>query len=188
MDDRKLGDNASLSHVDGRDHQPSASRMLLLVEWGASPHSEGRVCAQLLQVADLEARVNVRTGASPTGWVAQIAARGIPHSADGARSYTLEAPGACARVASAEPAIRRADAYVFGLLGFAMLRWGIPVGPAVIGLILGPLAETQFRRALSISQGDASVFFTQPISATFLAITAALVIVPWVVRRARRRG
>ena len=77
--------------------------------------------------------------------------------------------------------------YVFGLLGFAMRRWDIPVGPAVIGLILGPLAETQFRRALSISQGDASVFFTQPISAGFLAVTAALVVVPWVVRRARRR-
>ncbi|MGQ0512328.1 MAG: tripartite tricarboxylate transporter permease [Betaproteobacteria bacterium] len=77
--------------------------------------------------------------------------------------------------------------YVFGLLGFAMRRWDIPVGPAVIGLILGPLAETQFRRALSISQGDVSVFFTHPISATFLAITAALVVVPWVVRRLRRK-
>jgi putative tricarboxylic transport membrane protein len=76
--------------------------------------------------------------------------------------------------------------YVFGLLGFAMRRWDIPVGPAVIGLILGPLAETQFRRALSISQGDATVFFTQPISASFLAVTAALVIVPWAVRRWRR--
>jgi putative tricarboxylic transport membrane protein len=76
--------------------------------------------------------------------------------------------------------------YVFGLLGFAMRRWDIPVGPAVIGLILGPIAETQFRRALQISQGDASVFVTQPISATFLAITALLVIAPWVVRRVRR--
>jgi len=78
--------------------------------------------------------------------------------------------------------------YVFGLLGFAMRRWGIPVAPAVIGLILGPLAETQFRRALSISQGDASVFFTQPISASFLAITALLIVAPWVVRRLRRLG
>jgi putative tricarboxylic transport membrane protein len=77
--------------------------------------------------------------------------------------------------------------YVFGLLGFAMRRWDIPVGPAVIGLILGPLAETQFRRALSISQGDATVFFTQPISASFLAVTAALVILPWAVRRWRAR-
>ncbi len=77
--------------------------------------------------------------------------------------------------------------YVFGLLGFAMRRWGFPVAPAVIGLILGPLAETQFRRALSISQGDASVFFTSPISASLLALTAALIVVPWIVRVARRR-
>lgn len=82
-----------------------------------------------------------------------------------------------------------ATLYVFGLLGFVMRRFDIPVAPAVIGLILGPLAETQFRRALSISQGDASVFLTQPISATFLAVTAALIVVPWLLRRRRaRRG
>ncbi len=80
-----------------------------------------------------------------------------------------------------------ATLYVFGLLGFVMRRFDVPVAPAVIGLILGPLAETQFRRALAISQGDASVFFTQPIAATFLAVTALLVIVPWLVRRRRRR-
>ena len=79
-----------------------------------------------------------------------------------------------------------ATLYVFGLLGFVMRRFDIPVAPAVIGLILGPLAETQFRRALSISQGDASVFLTQPISAAFLAVTALLVVVPWLVRRRRR--
>jgi len=77
--------------------------------------------------------------------------------------------------------------YVFGLLGFAMRRWDIPLGPAVIGLILGPMAETQFRRALSISQGDASVFVTQPISAAFLAITLLLVVAPWLRRRLRRK-
>jgi putative tricarboxylic transport membrane protein len=78
--------------------------------------------------------------------------------------------------------------YVFGLLGFAMRRWGFPVAPAVIGLILGPLAETQFRRALSISQGDASVFLTQPISASLLTLTVALIIVPWMVRLRRKRA
>src|SRR5512134_174115 len=77
--------------------------------------------------------------------------------------------------------------YIFGLLGFVMRRWGFPVAPVVIGLILGPLAETQFRRALSISQGDASVFFTHPISASLLVLTAALVLVPWIVRVVRER-
>jgi putative tricarboxylic transport membrane protein len=77
---------------------------------------------------------------------------------------------------------------VFGLLGFAMRRFGFPVAPAVIGLILGPLAESQFRRALAISQGDPSVFVTQPISAVLLAVTAALLVVPFVLRLRRRRA
>ena len=76
--------------------------------------------------------------------------------------------------------------YVFGLLGFVMRRWDIPVAPAIIGLILGPLAETQFRRALAISQGDLSVFITQPIAATVLAVSALLLIVPLVVGLVRR--
>ncbi len=79
-----------------------------------------------------------------------------------------------------------ATLYVFGLLGFLMRRWGFPVAPAVIGLILGPLAEAQFRRALAISQGDPGVFFTQPISAGLLALTALLIALPWTVRLVRR--
>jgi len=74
---------------------------------------------------------------------------------------------------------------VFGLMGFTMRRFGFPVAPAVIGLILGPLAETQFRRALSISQGDLSVFVTQPISASLLALTALLIVGPYLWRRLR---
>ena len=76
--------------------------------------------------------------------------------------------------------------YVFGLLGFLMRRWGFPVAPVVIGLILGPLAESQFRKALAISQGDPMVFLTQPISASLLAVTAALVLLPWIVKVWRR--
>src|SRR3546814_20373757 len=62
--------------------------------------------------------------------------------------------------------------YVIGALGFVMRLYSIPVAPAVIGLILGPLAEQQFRRALSISQGGATVFFTPPPSAPPLPIPA----------------
>jgi putative tricarboxylic transport membrane protein len=77
--------------------------------------------------------------------------------------------------------------YVFGLLGFMMRRWGFPVAPAVIGLILGPLAESQFRRALAISQGDPSVFFTHPIAGALLLFTALLVLVPWIYKMIRER-
>jgi putative tricarboxylic transport membrane protein len=76
--------------------------------------------------------------------------------------------------------------YVFGLLGFMMRRWGFPVAPAVIGLILGPLAESQFRRALAISEGDPTVFLSSPISVTILAITGALLVVPLILRLVRR--
>jgi putative tricarboxylic transport membrane protein len=68
-----------------------------------------------------------------------------------------------------------------------MRRWDIPVAPAVIGLILGPLAETQARRALAISQGNAAVFLTQPISAGILAISFLLLILPLIVKVARRK-
>ena len=73
------------------------------------------------------------------------------------------------------------------LLGFLMRRRGFPTAPAVIGLILGPMAETQLRRALSISQGDMTVFVSRPLSATFLGITALLVVVPFAVRHYRKR-
>jgi putative tricarboxylic transport membrane protein len=77
--------------------------------------------------------------------------------------------------------------YVFGLLGFVMRRWDIPVAPAVIGLILGPLAETQARRALAISQGDPAVFITHPISASVLGLSLVLLILPVIIKLLRRR-
>nr|WP_298682145.1 tripartite tricarboxylate transporter permease [uncultured Dongia sp.] len=70
-----------------------------------------------------------------------------------------------------------------GLLGFAMRQFEYPVAPLVVGLILGPMAEEQFRRAYAIAQGDVSVFFTHPISASLLAIAAACVIGPYLLRR-----
>jgi putative tricarboxylic transport membrane protein len=48
----------------------------------------------------------------------------------------------------------------------------------VIGLILGPLAEQQFRRALTISQGDWTVFFTDLLSLALLIIAALALLGP----------
>lgn len=72
--------------------------------------------------------------------------------------------------------------WVIGVIGFGMRIVGAPVAPAVVGLIIGPLLEQQFRRALAISQGDPSVFVAHPISATLLAIATLLVVVPVFVR------
>ncbi len=73
--------------------------------------------------------------------------------------------------------------FVLGIVGFFMRRYGFPVAPAIIGLILGPLAEQQFRRAMMISQGDASVFVTHPISAFFLLAAVLVLLLPWIVRK-----
>ena len=58
--------------------------------------------------------------------------------------------------------------YAVGALGLAMRVLGIPLVPAVLGLVLGPMAEQQFRRAVAISEGDLTVFVTRPISAALL--------------------
>ena len=77
--------------------------------------------------------------------------------------------------------------WIIGILGFGMRVLDVPVRSCVVGLILGPLAEQQFRRALSISQGDLSVFFTHPISLLLLCIAALLVITPIILRRRERQ-
>jgi putative tricarboxylic transport membrane protein len=76
--------------------------------------------------------------------------------------------------------------YGIGIAGFVMRRFDFPVAPVIVGLILGPLSEQQFRRALSISQGDLSVFVTHPIAASLLAIALVVVAGPWVWRLFRR--
>jgi len=76
---------------------------------------------------------------------------------------------------------------VIGLLGFAMRRFGWPVAPAVIGLILGPVAETNLRRALAISDGDVSVLVSSPFSIVVLVVAVLAVVGPPLLRRFRRR-
>ncbi|MGZ3218171.1 tripartite tricarboxylate transporter permease [Paracoccus sp. T5] len=65
----------------------------------------------------------------------------------------------------------------FGVLGFAFVKAGIPTAPFIIGFILGPMAETSFRRGLQLSRGDFTGFLTNPISGTFLAL--AVVSIAW---------
>jgi putative tricarboxylic transport membrane protein len=67
---------------------------------------------------------------------------------------------------------------VFGLLGYVMRKLDFPVAPVIVGMILGPMAEVQFRRAIQITQGDLSIFVTRPISLTLLVIAAAILCVP----------
>jgi putative tricarboxylic transport membrane protein len=77
--------------------------------------------------------------------------------------------------------------FLIGLIGYVMRVFSIPVAPAIIGMILGPMAEQQFRRALAISQGDYSTFITRPISATILVIALLAVCIPLLSRFFKKR-
>lgn len=74
---------------------------------------------------------------------------------------------------------------LIGLLGYAMRSFGWPIAPAIVALILGPMAEQEARRALAISQGDPSVLWSTPFSAIVLVISLALLIAPSIMRRFR---
>jgi len=71
---------------------------------------------------------------------------------------------------------------VFGVMGYLMRRYDYPIAPVVIGLILGPVAEQQLRRALAISLGDPLVLVQSPMSATLLAIAFIALIAPFALR------
>lgn len=73
--------------------------------------------------------------------------------------------------------------YLIGGIGYLMRRFDFPVAPTVIGMILGPFAEQEFRRALTISAGDFSIFVTRPLSATLLVAAILLLVLPLLLRR-----
>jgi len=78
--------------------------------------------------------------------------------------------------------------YVVGFLGFLMRRFDFPTAPVIIGLILGPMAEQEFRRAMTISNGDMMIFIDKPIALSLLVIAALAALGPklWSMLTARR--
>jgi putative tricarboxylic transport membrane protein len=76
---------------------------------------------------------------------------------------------------------------VIGLLGFAMRRYGLPVVPAIIAVILGPRAEQQMRRALQLSNGEISGLWSTPL-AKFIYLVIAIVLLWPLISRFVLRG
>ena len=75
----------------------------------------------------------------------------------------------------------------FGLLGYGLRRYHYPIAPVVVGLILGPLAEQQLRRALAISQGDPTILVHSPVAVVLYLIALTAVLLP-VILRLRGKG
>ena len=64
----------------------------------------------------------------------------------------------------------------FGAIGYILKKLDFPLAPICLTLILGPLMERGLRQSLEISRGDFTIFFTRPISAGLLAISAIFVL------------
>ncbi|MDH1521359.1 tripartite tricarboxylate transporter permease [Achromobacter mucicolens] len=72
-----------------------------------------------------------------------------------------------------------------GTLGYFLRKFGVPMAPLVLGVVLGNMMEQNLRRALSMTDGDVGVLFASPVSIALWTGAAAVVIVPQVLRRVR---
>jgi putative tricarboxylic transport membrane protein len=68
------------------------------------------------------------------------------------------------------------ETIVIGVIGALLIALKFPVAPVLLGYVLGPLVEENFRRSLLLSRGDLSIFVERPVSAVFVGICAALLI------------
>lgn len=80
--------------------------------------------------------------------------------------------------------------YAIGVMGFFMRKFDFPTAPVIIGMILGPMAETNFRQAMTISQGSPMIFFEKPLSLFLLVLAAGALVGPplWGLIRRRREA
>ena len=77
--------------------------------------------------------------------------------------------------------------WLLGVVAFLLRRYGFPIAPVLLGLVLGPLIEQDLRRSLAMSSGDFGIFLTRPIAAGILALIALIAIFKIVALIPRRR-
>jgi putative tricarboxylic transport membrane protein len=78
--------------------------------------------------------------------------------------------------------------FIFGVVGYLMRKLDYPMAPAVLAIVLGPLAEKAFRQSLIGVQGDVTVFFTRPLSGTFMVLALLLFVYPIYLNHRRRKA
>ena len=68
---------------------------------------------------------------------------------------------------------------IFGTVGYLMIKCDFPQPPLLLAMILEPIAEANFRRALSISQNDYSIFYTSPVACIILGVSLLVLLKPF---------
>jgi putative tricarboxylic transport membrane protein len=79
-------------------------------------------------------------------------------------------------------------AVVFGFVGLAMKRAGVPPAPLVLGLLLGPLLEQSLRQSLSVSAGSPAIFFSHPIALALILVAAIFLAVSLYLKVRKPKG
>ena len=77
---------------------------------------------------------------------------------------------------------------VFGLLGVFLEVYRYPLIPFLFGIVLGPIAESSFIQAISISQNDPKIFFSSTICIIIWIIIVLIFSAPWVVKLYKKRN
>ena len=72
---------------------------------------------------------------------------------------------------------------VFGVIGWIMRRTGFPLAPLILGVVLGGLIETNFRRALIYSEGQFDIFFSSNITQILWLISIGVIVLPWLKKK-----
>jgi putative tricarboxylic transport membrane protein len=67
---------------------------------------------------------------------------------------------------------------IFGIVGYLMRKLDYPLAPAVLAIVLGPLAEPALRQSLIISDGEFSIFFTRTYAGPIMVVAILLLFLP----------
>ncbi|WP_306754102.1 tripartite tricarboxylate transporter permease [Paracoccus actinidiae] len=87
---------------------------------------------------------------------------------------------ACMGTIAANPSVIELMMLVaFGIMGFIMRRYDYPIAPVVVGLILGPMADSALRRSLQMSLGDPMILLQHPGSAVMIGIAVIALLAPF---------
>lgn len=76
--------------------------------------------------------------------------------------------------------------FIAGVFGYFFKRIDIPLSPIILGLILGPMLESNFRRALGMSNGDFSIFYTRPITLVLLTMACITLFAPLFKKKSKK--
>ena len=75
---------------------------------------------------------------------------------------------------------------IFGVIGYAMIKFEYSTAPMVIAIILGRMVEESLRQSLILSDGSATIFFLRPIALVFVVLTVLVTFLPAIIKQWRK--